>query len=179
MRLKRLRRRSRRFFRTTQIPSRPTIHLTLLRENFRPQRPDSMSYDLRVIYARTDGYCHICHAKVYFTNYGQVGARGAWEVEHSRAQIRGGSHHGNNLRPACISCNRSKGAMTTRAARVRHGHTRSPLSKAAKAKIRKENTATGAAIGTVFGAGGGPVGMIIGGVAGAWIGRNLFKPPKV
>jgi hypothetical protein len=133
---------------------------------------------LEIIYARTDGYCHICHAKVYFVNYGQAGARGAWEVEHSRAQVRGGTDHGNNLRPACISCNRSKGALTTRTARARHGNTRSPLSKSAKAAIREENSTVAATFGVLLGAVGGPIGMAIGGVAGAWIGKNLIKPPK-
>lgn len=135
--------------------------------------------DLKVIYARTDGYCHICHSKVYFSNYGAFGARGAWEVEHSRAQVLGGSSHGNNLRPACISCNRSKGAANTRSARAQHGLSRSPLSKAAKRKIKRGNTVFAAAIGAMIGAPGGPIGLAIGGAAGAWIGENFLKPPRV
>jgi hypothetical protein len=42
-----------------------------------------MAYDLNAIYDRTSGYCHIFHRKLVFTNYGIVGAKGAWEVEHS------------------------------------------------------------------------------------------------
>lgn len=40
---------------------------------------------LRRIYDRTSGYCHLCHKKLAFTNYGRYGAKGVWEVEHSNA----------------------------------------------------------------------------------------------
>jgi len=65
--------------------------------------------DLNEIYDRTSGYCHICHRKLAFINYGVLGARGAWEVEHSKPQARGGTHMRTNLYAACIPCNRSKG----------------------------------------------------------------------
>src|SRR5438876_7488278 len=38
---------------------------------------------LSCIHDRTSGYCHLCWRKVCFRNYGIIGARGAWEVEHS------------------------------------------------------------------------------------------------
>ena len=55
-----------------------------------------MAYDLNAIYDRTSGYCHICHRKLAFYNYGIVDAKGAWEVEHSRPRALGGTHDGNN-----------------------------------------------------------------------------------
>ena len=58
-----------------------------------------MAHDLNAIYDRTSGYCQICHRKVYFNNYGVLGARGAWEIEHSRPQALGGTHHGNKSTP--------------------------------------------------------------------------------
>jgi len=72
--------------------------------------------ELRSIYNRTCGNCHLCHRKMYLTNYGKFGERGAWEVEHSVARARGGTDHGNNLYGAHISCNREKRDGSTRAA---------------------------------------------------------------
>jgi 5-methylcytosine-specific restriction endonuclease McrA len=69
---------------------------------------------LRAIYDRTEGQCHNCRKRLTFRNYGLFGKRGAWEIEHSVAQARGGTDHGNNLFAACISCNRSKGDSSSR-----------------------------------------------------------------
>jgi hypothetical protein len=52
---------------------------------------------LRAVYDRTGGYCHICHKKLAFTNYAAFGRRGAWETEHSVAQVLGGSNRLGNL----------------------------------------------------------------------------------
>ena len=35
------------------------------------------------VFDRTDGKCHICHRRVAWKNYGEPGARGALEVDHS------------------------------------------------------------------------------------------------
>jgi hypothetical protein len=60
-----------------------------------------MDYErLNRIYDKTDGYCHICHKKLSFSNYACCGAKGAWEIDHSNAKINGGSNHLNNLFPA-------------------------------------------------------------------------------
>jgi len=139
-----------------------------------------MSYtepSLRIIYDRTDGHCHICHRKVHFKNYAKSGARGSWEVEHSIARCLGGTDHGNNLRPACVSCNRSKGTKTTRTARGRHGNSRAPLSRAKKENVRQENRLLGGAIGGLIGLIGGPPGVIFGATIGAALGHSA-KPPK-
>lgn len=132
----------------------------------------------RKIYDRTDGYCHICHKKLAFKNYGAMGARGAWEVEHSRPRSKGGTDHGNNLYASCIPCNRDKSNACTRTARRRNGTTCAPFSKDKKAAERRENMALGAMVGGVLGAAGGPVGLAIGAFVGSLVG-NAIKPAKV
>ena len=74
---------------------------------------------LNDIYNKTDGYCHICGKKLSFTNYALVGERGAWEVDHSEPLRGGGTGYYRNLVPACIECNRSKGATSGRRIRSR------------------------------------------------------------
>jgi 5-methylcytosine-specific restriction endonuclease McrA len=100
---------------------------------------------LRAIYERTEGRCHICRKQLSFRNYGSIGKRGAWEIEHSVAQARGGTDHGNNLFAAHISCNRSKGDASSRTARRQHGYQCAPYS----ARKRKRNAAIGAGIGSL------------------------------
>lgn len=131
---------------------------------------------LRVIYDRTDGYCHLCHGKLSFKNYGTLGDRGAWEVEHSRPRARGGTDHRNNLFPACVRCNRDKSDFTTRTARKWNGTTRAPYSKEAKREMRDENATAGGMLGGLIGLVGGPAGAIVGAVVGAAIGRSLKLP---
>lgn len=122
------------------------------------------------IYDRTSGYCHICHKKLAFSNYAQYGERGAWEVEHSKPKAQGGTSHGNNLFAACISCNRSKRAGSTRAARNRNGQTRAPYSRA-KANAKRSNNQLGGAIsGGIIGSRLGPVGAVAGALLGALFG---------
>jgi len=70
--------------------------------------------ELSMIFNKTGGYCYHCRKKLAWNNYGLVGERGAWEVDHSVPLSRGGTDHLNNLVPACIECNRSKGDSTTR-----------------------------------------------------------------
>jgi 5-methylcytosine-specific restriction endonuclease McrA len=66
------------------------------------------------IYKRTSGYCHLCHAKLSIKNYGQLGKKGSWQVEHSVPRSKGGTDHLNNLFPACVTCNGDKSNKTTR-----------------------------------------------------------------
>jgi hypothetical protein len=35
------------------------------------------------VYEKTDGCYHICSKKLAKKNYGVIGARGAWEIDHS------------------------------------------------------------------------------------------------
>lgn len=83
----------------------------------------------RKIYDRTDGYCHLCGKRLSFSNYGKHGARGAWSVDHSKAQALGGSDHSNNLFPACIPCNIRKGTRSSRSMRQENGLTQIPGQK--------------------------------------------------
>lgn len=63
---------------------------------------------LRRIYDKTDGNCHLCGGSLAFSNYGNLGSRGAWEVDHSIPKAKGGTDNLNNLFPAHTSCNRVK-----------------------------------------------------------------------
>lgn len=122
---------------------------------------------LREIYDRTTGYCHICHKKLAFKNYGSLGTRGAWEVEHSKPRAKGGSNYLKNLYPACISCNRSKGKKSNQSVRAKHGIRRAPLSKERRKKAKRANAFSdglvGAGLGYIFGL----VGALVVGIVGA------------
>jgi 5-methylcytosine-specific restriction endonuclease McrA len=134
-----------------------------------------MLYDdqtLRKIYDRTNGKCHLCHKKLSFTNHGQGGAKGAWEVEHSVPRANGGTDHLNNLFPACIACNRSKGTYTARTARSWSGHSKAPMSRERKDRARRKNTLTGAALGTILGLMINPGVALIGLGLGALVGHS-------
>lgn len=132
-----------------------------------------MTYDLNAIYDRTSGYCHICGRKVCFTNYGIVGAKGAWEVEHSLPRAWGGTNHGNNLYAACISCNREKGPrLSARAVRARNGMSRAPMSRSRRVKAKQEQALAGAVLLGVAGSAFGPVGFFVGAVLGAVFGEQ-------
>ena len=89
---------------------------------------------LNMILEKTDGRCHLCRKNLVRKNYNTLGARGAWEVDHSVPQAKGGTNRFSNLLPACISCNRSKQDSSTKTARRKHGFRASPLSKKKKIK---------------------------------------------
>lgn len=125
---------------------------------------------LRKIYDRTNGYCHLCHKKLAYTNYGKHGMKGGWHVEHSVARVNGGSDHMNNLFPACIACNIVKSTKHTRTIRRTNGVSRAPYSKQKKNDIRTSNTLTGAAGGALLGLYFGPVGTFVGSIVGAIFG---------
>lgn len=129
---------------------------------------------LNHIFARTTGYCHICRKKLSRNNYGKIGHRGAWEVEHSVPRSKGGTEHSNNLFAACCGCNRAKSNLTTRTARRWNGHTRAPMSSKQRTNARVVNTVLGMVGGAAAGfALGGPVGTMIGLMTGAKIGHSL------
>ncbi len=119
------------------------------------------------VYEKTDGCCHLCHKKIAKKNYGVIGARGAWEIDHSKPASKGGSNHMNNYQPACIPCNRKKGNSSTKSARRVHGVTALPKSKQQKVEIRKRKILGGAGAGAIVGMRFGPVGAIIGAIGGA------------
>jgi HNH endonuclease len=127
---------------------------------------------LNDIFDRTSGYCHICHKKLAFINYGLVGKRGAWEVEHSNPKAKGGTSRLNNLYPAHISCNRSKKASSTRSARLAHGKSRAPLASDKRKKVKRENAIVGGILGARIGWVFGPPGAFVGALIGAHLGHK-------
>lgn len=131
-----------------------------------------MNYNLKKIYEKTDGYCHICHKKLSLSNYGKNGEKGAWHVDHSIPRAKGGTNHMNNLFAACTSCNTSKSDKSTLSARRKNGNTRAPLSKAKKENLRTSNTITGMVVGGAIGSIIGPAGALIGSMIGGAIGEN-------
>ena len=135
-----------------------------------------MKYDEETkdkVLLKTDSSCHICRKKLLKKNYGVNGANGAWEIDHSKPIAVGGTNHINNLYPACISCNRSKGSLTNSVARKPHGFTTAPKSKAQKNKEKKESVIKGGLIGGGIGLIFGPLGMVVGSSIGALIGSEL------
>jgi 5-methylcytosine-specific restriction endonuclease McrA len=133
---------------------------------------------LQKIFRKTDGYCHICHHKLIFSNYGILGANGSWQIEHSIARANGGSNHLNNLYASCISCNIEKGTMHSKTVRFRYGKTRAPFSRSKKELIKTDNMTGGTLVGGTIGlAIGGPVGGLFGGLVGGLIG-NSTSPKK-
>lgn len=64
--------------------------------------------DINWVYDRTGGRCLYCDIKLSFKNYGVVGEKGAWEVDHFIPRASNGAHQPYNWVPACINCNTEK-----------------------------------------------------------------------
>ncbi|MGD0615966.1 MAG: HNH endonuclease signature motif containing protein [Verrucomicrobiota bacterium] len=130
------------------------------------------------IYRRTSGYCHLCQTKLSRKNYGRQGQRGAWHVDHSVPRSKGGTDHLNNLKAACIDCNLDKSSKTTRTARRWNGKTSAPLSLERRRQAKTDNGILGAVGGGAVGfAVAGPVGAVIGALAGGHLGVSA-NPDK-
>jgi hypothetical protein len=125
---------------------------------------------LERIHAKTDGRCHLCARRVALRSYGYT-----WESDHSNARANGGSHRLNNLYPACISCNRSKGARNTRTFRRRKGLTRAPMSAAEQFDVSLTRVAGFGLIGTLVGNACHPNGAKWGALVGGLLG-GLMDP---
>jgi hypothetical protein len=106
---------------------------------------------LEKLFDKTSGKCHICGKGLCFSNFGNSGLRGAWEIEHSIPKSCGGTDHFNNLFPAHIPCNRSKSNNSTRSARSKYGRTRAPYSIKKREVLRIENTFLGGGAGLLIG----------------------------
>lgn len=128
---------------------------------------------LNSIFDRTRGKCHVCHKQLSFSNYGRHGRRAAWQVDHSVALANGGSHHPNNLFPACIPCNLDKSTRHSRTARRAQGKSKAPLNRSRHEAARAENIAGGGAAGFGVGALFGPAGALIGGAIGLLVGDSI------
>lgn len=130
--------------------------------------------ELRDIYDRTRGKCHICCKKLAFRNYGISGAIGAWHVEHSIPVAKGGTNHRNNLYAAHIRCNIEKATVTARTARRWNGRNKVPLNRATYEKEKTDNTILGGALGIGIGVLlGGPPGALLVGLLGATLGSEV------
>jgi 5-methylcytosine-specific restriction endonuclease McrA len=66
--------------------------------------------DVNWVYDRTHphGRCFYCCKQLSFANYGIVGAKGAWEIDHFIPLAAGGEDTRRNWVPACVSCNTEK-----------------------------------------------------------------------
>lgn len=64
--------------------------------------------DLTWVYDRTGGKCFYCGKSISFKNYGEVGEKGAWEVDHFIPLASNGADQPYNWVPACINCNTEK-----------------------------------------------------------------------
>jgi hypothetical protein len=128
--------------------------------------------ELNRVCDRTSWYCHICHQKLAlaFKKYGVLGARGAWEVGYSNPKAKGGTDRLGNLYPACISCNRSKGASITRFVRAVNGKSRAPMSFERGKNAMAENAFVGGAAGAAIGLILGPADVLGGALLGAHLG---------
>lgn len=124
---------------------------------------DLTTAERRAIYDSTGGYCHLCHKKTYWTNYGQHGKRGAWEIDHSNARANGGTDRLNNLRPAHTRCNRKRQDLTVRPYRDRNGVQALPPSR----EKRRYDAAVKSAIAV------GTVVIVILGIAAFWLTGKL------
>ena len=94
-------------------------------------------------------------------------------MEHSVPRSKGGTDHLNNLFPACVGCNHDKSNRTTRTARGWNGKTRAPMSPEKRKQAKTENGILGALGGGAVGfAVAGPVGAVIGVLAGGHLGAS-------
>ena len=135
-----------------------------------------MTYDkttLLKIYDRTTGYCHICRKKLSFINYGKMGKRGAWEVDHSRPRSKSGADSLNNLYASCISCNGTKGTFTSRTARSWYDRKKAPLSKVKRNEVKCTNAVLGGIVGLLIGLYVSPFVALVGSIMGGKIGYDI------
>jgi 5-methylcytosine-specific restriction endonuclease McrA len=96
-----------------------------------------MQPEIRLIYSKTDGCCHLCGKKHKLSDYATT-----WQREHHIPKALGGSDEISNLYVACVECNQLKGTRTSKTVRKWMGLDRIPLSRNAKKKIKEEREQT-------------------------------------
>jgi len=66
--------------------------------------------DVNWVYDRTlqRGRCFYCCKQLSFANYGIVGSKGTWEIDHFIPLAAGGEDTRYNWVPACVNCNTEK-----------------------------------------------------------------------
>ena len=66
------------------------------------------TYDLNWVHERTSRRCFYCGKQLSLANYGAVGAKDAWQVDHFIPVRSRGPHQPSNWVPACVDCNTRK-----------------------------------------------------------------------
>lgn len=94
-----------------------------------------MNFEIKSIYSKTDGCCHLCGKKHRLSDYAIT-----WQREHHIPKAKGGSDNLGNLFVACVGCNQLKGTLSSKTVRRWMGLSRIPLSRSAKIKIREEES---------------------------------------
>ena len=64
--------------------------------------------DVNWVYDRAEGHCFYCGIQLSFKNYGDVGQKGAWEIDHFIPIASNGADQLYNWVPACVNCNTEK-----------------------------------------------------------------------
>jgi hypothetical protein len=122
----------------------------------------------RAVFEKSSGCCHLCGERMAYSNYGNHGARGAWEIDHSVPLALGGTDHLNNLYATHTICNRSKQAGSSASVRRENGLRRPPMSAAAMKELKMGDAWVGAlAFGMLGARFFGPAGLLIGAAIGA------------
>lgn len=92
-----------------------------------------MQSEIRLIYSKTDGCCHLCGKKHRLSDYAIT-----WQREHHIPRANGGSDQVRNLYVACVKCNQIKGTLPSKVVRKWMGLNRIPLSRQTKLRIKEE-----------------------------------------
>ncbi len=92
-----------------------------------------MKSEIKIIYSKTDGCCHLCGKKHRLNGYAVT-----WQREHHIPRARGGSDQVRNLYVACVKCNQIKGTAPSKVVRGWMGLDRIPLSRQAKIRIKEK-----------------------------------------
>lgn len=62
--------------------------------------------DKKLVWEKTNGYCHFCGEKVIFENYGKNKfIPGNWNIDHIFPRAMGGYNDTANYLPTCGECN--------------------------------------------------------------------------
>ena len=132
--------------------------------------------DLGQVWRKTHGRCHLCHDTVDLETYGYTDVFGAdaATVDHLVPQSRGGDDHHDNLLPAHLGCNASRGTEDVELARYRMaGSFDAPLSTGERVGLGALVTGLGALAGGALTAKPDEQGCKQFNSNGAWVGGGL------
>lgn len=132
--------------------------------------------DLDRVWAKTHGHCHLCHDRVDLGTYGFADLFGAdaATVDHLVPQSHGGDDHHDNLLPAHLGCNASRGTQPVTVTRYRlTGAVEAPLSTGGRVGVGAAMTGLGALIGGALTARPDDTGRKQFNSTGAWVGGGV------